>query len=516
MPSAFPPPAPPPAARRGWDALYARPLPWLALLAAAHVAVRLVISPALRWDEAEQILWSQQLQWGYGPQPPLYTWLQWGVNQALGPSVPALALLKHALIVLTCVFMWLAARELLNRRGAWWVAGSLFLLPFFGWYAINDLTHTILVTAMTCAAWWLLLRIVRRQGRDCLREFAALGLVCGCGLLAKYSFALLLAALLAALLSAPEPRRALLARGWWWTPLIALLLAAPHGGWVLSHWHTASASTLRKMEIAAHPDWSLGLLNLLAATLATLTLWALAALAAFGSGWWRRPSRAPEPLAWLGPVFRRYLALLAVALLILVFAAGVTAFKDRWLAPLLAPVPLMAFALRPELQADPRGHRFTGLALAAALAMLAADAAQPWFSFVDGKPHPVNYPVEQLGQALRGAGYDGQGHIIATDALLAGILRTRFPAALVAACRQRDIGDVAGCVAGHVQTAERARQGWLLISYADRLEGDWWKQALAQIPDSGSLPRGNLRIPYRTVRRGQPPASYDFIWQPAR
>ena len=502
--------------RKGWDALYARPLPWLLLLAAAHIAVRLSSSPALRWDEAEQILWSQQLQWGYGPQPPLYTWLQWGFTQLLGPTVPALALLKHALIVLTCVFMWLAAREVMGRRAAWWTAGSLFLLPFFGWYAINDLTHTILVAAMTCAAWWLLLRVVRRAGNGCQREFVALGLVCGCGMLAKYSFALLLAALVAALLSVPGPRCALFGKGWWWTVLIGLILVAPHGMWLLSHWHMASSGTLRKMEIVAHPSWGMGLLSLLAALLATLTLWALAALAAFGSGWWRRPEPAPEPLPWLRPVFRRYLALLGVALLILVFAVGVTAFKDRWLAPLLAPVPLMAFALRPELEADPRGHRFAGLTLALALLMLVASAAQPWFSFVDDKPHPVNYPVVQLGQALRGAGYDGQGRIIATDSLLAGILRTRFPTAPVAACRERDIGDVAGCVAANVRMAERAGQGWLIISYADRIEGPWWELALSQIPDSASLPRGNLRIPYRTVRAGQPLASYDFIWRPAR
>jgi len=501
---------------RGLEALYANPLPWLLLLAAAHVVVRVAISPALNWDEAQQIVWAQQLQWGYGAQPPLYTWLQWGVNQVLGPSVLALSLLKQALIVLTCVLMWLAARELLGPRAAWWSAASLWLLPPFGWYAVSDLTHTVLALAMTGGAWWLLLRIVRREGHGCRREFAALGLVCGCGVLAKYNFALTLAVLVAALLSVPGPRRALLGKGWWWTALIGLILALPHGLWLLSHWHMVSSGTLRKMEIAAHPSWGLGLFNLLAAILATLTLWALAALAAFGSGWWRRPDPVPESLAWLRPVFRRYLALLAVALLILVFAVGVTAFKDRWLAPLLAPVPLMAFALRPELENDRRGNRFTGLTLAMALVILVAGAAQPWFSLVDGKPHPVNYPVVRLGQALRGAGYDGQGRIIATDSLLAGTLRTRFPAAPVAACRERDIGDVAGCVAENVRMAERAGQGWLIISYADRIEGPWWELALSQIPESASLPRGNLRIPYRTVRAGQPLASYDFIWQPKK
>ena len=70
------------------------PLFWLLAMTLGHVAVRVAVSPALKWDEAEQMLWSQQLALGYGSQPPLYTWLQCGVNWLVGPSVLALALLK--------------------------------------------------------------------------------------------------------------------------------------------------------------------------------------------------------------------------------------------------------------------------------------------------------------------------------------------------------------------------------------------------------------------------------------
>jgi 4-amino-4-deoxy-L-arabinose transferase-like glycosyltransferase len=511
MPS---PPAPQLLApRRGWEALYAHPLPWLIALAAAHVAIRVAISPALRWDEAQQILWTQQLQWGYGAQPPLYTWLQWGVNQLLGPSVLALALLKHALIVLTCVFMWLAARESLGRRAAWWSAASLFLLPPFGWDAISDLTHTVLAVAMTCGTWWLLLRIVRRAGNGCQREFAALGLVCGCGMLAKYNFALALGAFIVALLSVREPRRALLGRGWWWTPLIGLAIVAPHGWWLLSHWHAATAGTIRMMSITPVHHWSVGLGHLLTAILGTLALWAILALAAFGSGWLRGNDR-PQA-SWMQPVFGRYLGLITLALLTMVLAADVTVFRSRWMLPLLAPVPLMAFALRPELDADPRGKRFTVLTLALIVAMLVTAAGRPWISYVDGGTGELNHPVAQLAQTLQSAGYDGHGRIIAADHMLAGMLRTRFPAAQTVACGDME-GGVADCVADNAQMAGRAGQGWLIISRADRLQPGWWDQALLRVPDSGSLPRGNLRIPFRMVRPGHALASYDFVWHPAQ
>jgi 4-amino-4-deoxy-L-arabinose transferase-like glycosyltransferase len=491
----------------------------LLLLAAAHILIRVAISPALKADEAQQALWTQELQWGYGAQPPLYTWLQWGVNQVLGVSVLALSFLKHTLIALTYVLMWLAARELLGRRAAWWAAASLVWLPVFGWYAVSDLTHTVLVTAMTCGAWWLLLRIVRREGRGCQREFAALGLVCGCGMLAKYNFALMLAALAVALLSVRGPRRALFGRGWWWTVLIGLILVAPHGWWLLSHWSVATDDTIRSMAIAPHHDWLAGLGDLLTAVSGTLGLWAPVALAAFGSGWWRRPAPAPEipgwPAAWLRPVFGRYLGLIALALLAMVFAADVTVFKGRWVLPLLAPVPLMAFALRPELDADRRGKRFTGMALALILVVVAAAGARPWLAYIDGGTDELSHPVVQLAQALRDAGYDGHGRIITPEQTLAGMLRVRFPAASANSC-YAERGDMADCVTANVQTAEREGQGWLLISRADAVEPGWWAQALSYIPNGQSLPRSNLRIPFRMVRRDHAPASYDFVWHPAQ
>jgi hypothetical protein len=257
----------------------------------------------------------------------------------------------------------------------------------------------------------------------------------------------------------------------------------------------------------------------LAAVTSTLALWAILALVAFGSRWWRRPDAAAGgPAAWLRPVFGRYLALIAIALRLMVFVANVTVFKDRWLLPLLAPVPLMAFALRPELDTDVRGKRFTVVTLALILVVAVAAGAQPWFAYVDSQAHPFNAPAVRLAQALRGAGYDGQGRIIAADALLAGTLLTRFPAARADVCYRKidsPANYVAGCVAAGARTADRAGRGWLIISSADRVKPGWWDQALARIPGGDNLPRGSLRIPLRRARRDQPPARYDFIWRPA-
>ncbi len=485
----------------------AHPLVWLLALALAHVAVRVAVSPALKWDEAEQILWSQQLQLGYGAQPPLYTWLQWGVNQVFGPSVLALSLLKHALLALACALMWLAGRELLGPRGAWWAAASLLLLPPLGWYSIRDQTHTVLVSAMACGAWWLLLRIVRRHpANGSAADFAWLGLVCGLGMLAKYSFALVAGAMLAAALSVPEARRALLGRGWWWAPVVGALVVAPHASWLLAHLGEATSGTLGKMQIQPERGLGKGLFSLLDVYAGTLGLWVLIALWAFRSAWWRGSAAPAAP--WAQRVFVRYLLLVTLVLLGMVLVAGVTNFKGRWVVPLLCVVPLAAFAARPELQSNPRGGRFTGAVVALVLVMLVAAGARPWFSGLRGQVDELNHPAVALGEALRAAGYDGQGRIVAADHMMAGMLRTRFPHATVDACSPGD-EDVSACVADNAAAARAAGTGWLLITRDDRGEPGWW-----QLAAPGAV-ASVIELPLHMVRADAPPAVYRYIWRPA-
>ena len=484
----------------------AHPLVWLLALCLAHVVARVAVSPALKWDEAEQILWTQHLAWGYGAQPPLYTWLQWGMNQVFGPSVLSLSLLKHGLLALTYALMYLAGRELLGPRGAWWASASMLLLPALGWYSVRDQTHTILVTAMTGGAWWLLFRIVRRPRP---LDFAWLGLICACGVLAKYSFVMVIGAMLLAALSVAESRRALLSRGWWLAPLVGVLVVAPHALWLFQHLHEATAGTLSKMQIQPERGLVKGLIALVDGLAGMLALFALVALWAFRKAWWKKPVAPAVP--WAQRVLWRYLALTLLALLGMVVVAGVTSFKGRWLLPLLCVVPLAAFAARPELQEHPRAGRYTGAIVAIALVLLLAAGVRPWFSGARGDTDELNHAARALAGQLMDKGYDRRSPIIAADHMLGGMLRTRFPQAEVYACNA-DEQDVARCVARLTARAQAGGEGWLLISRADRLEPHWWSTVLAAI---GPQNRQVIELPFRMVRAGTPLAHYDYVWHPA-
>ena len=381
----------------------------------------------------------------------------------------------------------------------------MLLLPPLGWYSIRDQTHTILVAAMTSGAWWLLLRLVRRPRAA---DFAWLGLVCGLGLLAKYSFALVAAAMLVAALSVPEARRALLSRGWWWAPVVGALVVLPHASWLLAHLGEATTGTLNKMQIAPERHLGKGLLSLLDVYAGTLGLWALIALWAFGAACWRRPLAPAAP--WAQRVFVRYLALVTLVLLAMVLLAGVTNFKGRWVLPLLAVVPLAFFAARPALQQHPRAGRFTAAAVALALTMLVAGGVRPWFSGLRGQVDELNHPAKELGAALTAAGYDGRAPIVGADHMMAGMLRTIFPRAPVASCGAPDPG-VPACLHAQIARAQTEGRGWLLVSRDDRLEPGWWTQAAAAAP---GLRVQTIALPFRMVRAGTPPAHYRYAWHP--
>ncbi|HMN20886.1 MAG TPA: glycosyltransferase family 39 protein [Ottowia sp.] len=493
----------------------AHPLAWFALLALAQVAVRLVVSPALKWDEAEQMLWSQQILPGYGPQPPLYTWLQWAMNGLLGPSVLSLAVLKQGLLALTYGFMWLGAREVLGPRAAFWASAGMVLLPALGWFSIRDQTHTILVSTMACGAWWMLIRIVRHQRPA---DFAWLGLFCGLGMLAKYNFALFAAALLLAALTVPEARRALLARGWWWAPLVALLVVLPHSLWLLHHVQEATSGTLRKMEMGRFDSIGRGLLKLTQSWVGSVLLWSLAALAAFGAAWWRPPrsdgGADPARTRWLAQLGGCYLLLVTLPLLAMVLLAHVTSFRDRWLLPLLCGFPLIAMAWRPQLDFDPRGRRLSGAIIGFALLTVLVAGVRPWIAARLPPFDELNHPIAKLADALRGAGYDGKSPILGADHMLAGALRTRFPAAPIYACGFDEAA--APCLRDFLADPVRRDGGWLVISRADRLAPNWWAQALQAMP-AASAAAGvhQIELPYLMAPAGAPLARYDYLWHPA-
>ena len=489
--------------RHDWQqALYAKPWLGLLLLACAHILSRTLISSGMKWDESEQILWAQHLALGYGPQPPLYSWLQWAVCQVLGPSVLALAVLKHALIALTYCLAWLAGRQLLSDKGAWWVAAGLLLMPPFGWDSLRDQTHTVMVTAMTMGLWWAVLRQVRRPQPV---NFVLIGLFCGLGMLSKYSYAMLIGALFAASMTVAPVRSAIFAKGWWLAPLVGLLLFAPHASWLASHWSMATTETVQKMSISAEVSRLKGLGNLATALLATLGLWLISVLLSYRSRLWTATqSTPPATRSWAWPLLQRYLLIIAACLLAMVLAADVTDFKQRWMLPLTAIAPLALYVWRPALLEQNVGRSFTAIVLVFALVFLAMATLRPWNGGRKNDPDELNHPVKALTRELRSAGYDGKGVIVGSDHMIAAMLHSQFPHSYALGCS--DGRQLQQCLA---QAKAPTATALLLITRADKPVPGWWDGVFTQLPKTTIR---TLSIPFEKMPASATPAQYQYVW----
>lgn len=473
------------------------PLLWLIVWSCAHVLIRLTTTQGLELDEAEQMIWSQDLALGYGAQPPLYTWLQWLMSKAMGPSVLALSTLKIGLIALTFAFLWLSARELTSQNASWWLAGGLVLFPQMGWESLRDLTHTVLLTCMIAATWFALVRQIKRPHPT---GFIWLGLAIGFGLLSKYSYALFIGAAFLAALSLPEGRRSMLSKGWWLAPMIIVMVIGPHFFWLSQHWMEASASTVNKLGVSTQPHYLAGIKSLLIAVLSNLALWLIVMLAVFRSSLWKTSASEIEAsrAAWAKPWLARYLLILAAAFVAMVFFAQASQFKDRWLYPLLCMIPMMAFVIRPELTSHVRHRHYALVVLGCFSLMTVATALRPWATGQLGKRDEINEPIGQLVKQLRESGYDGTAPIIASDSVVGGALRLHFTKARIIVCNINNTS----CI----KTTSRQ---YLQIARSARPNNEWWQSNAHLEPG----PITEVELPYANAKSVGPTARYYFRWQ---
>lgn len=195
-----------------------------------HLAIQLFLLPGtLGTDFVEQAIFSQHLEFAYGiKQPPLYTWLQLGLNSLTGNAAIGYPLLKYIMFALWISSFFLAVRV---WSGSWqwalWGSGCLFLLYQVAWKAHFGVTHTFLLSFAVCQT-LLWTGLIRKAEKISPFFYIMLGLSIAVGIYAKHSYWLFLMPLLLCLLIdqhiTQKPKLFLI------TGSVAALLVAP---WVL-------------------------------------------------------------------------------------------------------------------------------------------------------------------------------------------------------------------------------------------------------------------------------------------
>lgn len=303
-----------------------------------HVGLRLLSASNLGLDEAEQIIAAQRLEWGYGPQPPLYSWLVIAMFSVFGKSLFALSLLKNSLLFLGYLGVWLAAKRIGGRVFAAVATASVFFLPQISWEAQRALSHSVLLFA--AASWTVYIALLCFE-RPAWGRSVALGAVVAAGVLAKFNYFFLLAAICAAGLLYSEGRRFLLSRYALGAMVVAAAILVFPALWMVEN-ADLLFSRVHKFGIhRSEAPWYAGPYSLGRAAISFVAVLLAVYLPVF---FLKKPTERDAK----GALDRRKLSFLIAVLvmaLVLVFVAmlisGTTVVKDRWLQPTLFIAPVL-------------------------------------------------------------------------------------------------------------------------------------------------------------------------------
>ena len=125
--------------------------------------------------------------------PPLYEWLLWGLQQVVGSGPFSYILLRYALIAAAGILFYFGLmRTVASTRVAAAFSLSLMLFFWFGWEAHHSVSHSLAIIVAMLALWLAALSYVDRPS---LARAFGLGLIVGLGIMAKWSFLLVVISL---------------------------------------------------------------------------------------------------------------------------------------------------------------------------------------------------------------------------------------------------------------------------------------------------------------------------------
>jgi 4-amino-4-deoxy-L-arabinose transferase-like glycosyltransferase len=389
---------------------------------ALQVLLRRFAAGSLTLDEAEMLLWSRHLAWGYGSQPPLYSWLQWLSFQIVPDTLLSLALLKNLLLAAIYLAVYRLLRSEYPARIAGPAALTLFLLPQISWESQRDLTHSVLVVTLaagTTLAFWTCTLAGRRGG------WLLFGLLTGLGLLSKVNFALVPVSLVLAAASLSDLRSRLRPAGLAIALVAAAAVVAMPTWWAFAHPEIAFSS-VAKLNLSDSRGGAIlsGMASLAEGVASLLGLAAVILGVIFALGRRRvdRPLSGlrPEPAAPLTRLLFRTIIAGVVLVAIGIALGGMADFRDRWLTPVVyLAAPLAAVSLIGATGAWGARALVRTIAVLAAVVIVVLTVHFRYGK--PGKPSLTGAPVAAIVADLTSR-HPGAGRIVAEPAWLAGNL----------------------------------------------------------------------------------------------
>jgi len=320
--------------------LFYHPIFWLFIYLFIHLSVRILFSQTLQVDDAEQIDYAQNLLLGYPiPQPPLYSWLSWGMFKIFSTGLFALTLLKYILIFLTFWFTWLVSGQLFQHLQTRYIATfSYLLMPSFAWHMHQGFTHTILLGFGIILSLHALLLL---KENNSIKNYLYFGLSLGIGLMAKYSFLLFMIPLLVSAVSIASFRKIIINQKILLSIGVFILVVGPHAYWLTQHYQEVFLSIDQKLKVTSD--------NLLVDRIKSVGQFTGAAIAfvvpfslIFIINSWKKifniDKQASKDDSAL--LLNRFYLTILVSIILLAIFVSMPHFKVRWFHPLMMIFPL--------------------------------------------------------------------------------------------------------------------------------------------------------------------------------
>jgi 4-amino-4-deoxy-L-arabinose transferase-like glycosyltransferase len=319
----------------------------------------------LQVDDAEQIIHAQDLLLGYSiPQPPLYSWLSWGMFKIFSTGLYALTLLKYALIALTFWFTWLVSGQLFQHLQTRYIATfSYLLLPSFAWHMHQGFTHTILLGFGIILTMHALLSLKENHS---IKNYLYFGLALGIGFMSKYSFLLFMIPLLASAISISSFRYLIINQKIFLAIAVFILMVGPHTYWLTQHYQEIFISIDQKLKVTSD--------NLLVDRIksagqfsVTVIIFVIPFALIFIINSWKRLFNTDKQVITddLTLLLNRFYLIIIVSVLTLTLFVSMPHFKVRWFHPLMMIFPLWMLARieRKELLSKSIMRWFTGITI---------------------------------------------------------------------------------------------------------------------------------------------------------
>ncbi len=292
-----------------------------------HSGITLFVDEAYYWG------WSQELAWGYFSKPPVVAAIIAATTGLFGHGLAGVKAGSLVLYPVTACLLFGLGRQLYGARVGLLAALAFLTLPITALLGLAISTDAPLLCCWT-AALWLLHNALTHQR---LKYWLLLGLVCGLGVLSKYTMAAFALSALVLLLGTNHGRRQLSYPGPWLAALTALVVMAPNLWW---NWQN-DFPTLRHTAEITHVGERVAntkgtnLLEFVAAQIGSLGPFLFAGLV--GAIWHLKA-------AWRLPSDRLLLAGSLPLLLLVVGQAAAGRANANWAGPAFTAGTLLAVA----------------------------------------------------------------------------------------------------------------------------------------------------------------------------